>query len=155
MTKYRKGISFVTLIGLITVSLTALSEPITVAPQYEARYHALLNELRCLVCQNQTIAESNAELAVDLRNEVKKMLEQGTTDEDIINFMANRYGDFVLYRPQVKPKTYMLWFGPFLILAIVLFTLLLVIKKQKKETPAKLSKEESDQLSSILDDSKE
>ena len=130
---------------------TLIAEPITVAPEYEDRYQSLLNELRCLVCQNQTIAESDADLAKDLRLEVKKMLEQGTTDSEIIDFMANRYGDFVLYKPLVKPKTYLLWFGPFLILALVLLFLLFAIKKQKITNNKNLTDEEQLKLNSILD----
>lgn len=130
---------------------TLKAEPITVSPQYEDRYKSLLNELRCLVCQNQTIAESDADLAKDLRVEVKKMLEQGATDSEIIDFMANRYGDFVLYKPLVKPKTYLLWFGPFLILAFVLLFLLFSIKKQKGTSSTNLSDEEQRKLNSILD----
>ena len=135
---------------LFTCVFAAASKPIVVAPEYEERYHDLLNELRCLVCQNQTIAESNAELAVDLRHEVKKMLEQGSTNEDIINFMANRYGDFVLYKPLIKPKTYLLWFGPFLALLLVLLILFYIISKQRKISTTNLTQEETDQLSSIL-----
>lgn len=130
---------------------TLIAEPITVAPEYEDRYQSLLNELRCLVCQNQTIAESDADLAKDLRLEVKKMLEQGATDSEIIDFMANRYGDFVLYKPLVKPKTYLLWFGPFLILALVLLFLLFAIKKQKITSNKNLTDEEQLKLNSILD----
>ena len=130
---------------------TLIAEPITVAPEYEDRYQSLLNELRCLVCQNQTIAESDADLAKDLRLEVKKMLEQGATNSEIIDFMANRYGDFVLYKPLVKPKTYLLWFGPFLILALVLLFLLFAIKKQKITNNKNLTDEEQLKLNSILD----
>lgn len=130
---------------------TLIAEPITVSPEYEDRYQSLLNELRCLVCQNQTIAESDADLAKDLRVEVKKMLEQGATDSEIIDFMANRYGDFVLYKPLVKPKTYLLWFGPFLILAFVLLFLLFAIKKQKITSNKNLTNEEQQKLNSILD----
>ena len=133
----------------------AMAEPITVSPQYEDRYYSLLNELRCLVCQNQTIAESDADLAKDLRFEVKKMLEEGATDAEIIDFMAGRYGDFVLYKPPVKPKTYLLWFGPFIFLALVLFILIVIVKKQKKTNHAKLSTEEQRKLNSILDDTEE
>ncbi len=129
---------------------TLIAEPITVSPEHEDRYQSLLNELRCLVCQNQTIAESDADLAKDLRVEVKKMLEQGATDSEIIDFMANRYGDFVLYKPLVKPKTYLLWFGPFLILAFVLLFLLFVIKKQKITSNKNLTDEEQQKLNSIL-----
>lgn len=136
----------------LSIVVSALkAEPITVSPQYEDRYTSLLNELRCLVCQNQTIAESDADLAKDLRVEVKKMLEQGAADAEIIDFMANRYGDFVLYKPLVKPKTYLLWFGPFLILAFVLLFLLFAIKKQKGTSSTNLSDEEQRKLNSILD----
>jgi len=115
--KHRNTINIcAVLIGCFLVC-AVMAEPITVAPQYEQRYSSILGELRCLVCQNQTIAESNADLAIDLRVEVKNMLEKGATDSEIIDFMANRYGDFILYRPQLKPRTYPLWFGPFLLLA--------------------------------------
>ncbi len=126
------------------------AEPATISPKHEERYHALLNELRCLVCQNQTIAESDADLAKDLRAEVKKMLEAGATDRDIIDFMANRYGDFVLYKPLVKPKTYLLWFGPFIILVCVLGFLILMIKKQKVQPHTQLTSEEQAKFESAL-----
>ena len=82
----------------------------------EARYHQLINELRCLVCQNQTIAESNAPLAVDLREQVKKQLVEGRSDAEITRYLTDRYGDFVRYRPPFKATTALLWAGPFLLL---------------------------------------
>ena len=97
-----------------------LAQPGALTPEHEARYYSLLDELRCLVCQNQTIAESDADLAKDLRDEVKKMLLAGATDSEITEFMVNRYGDFVLYRPPVKPRTWLLWFGPLVFLVIAL-----------------------------------
>lgn len=129
--------------------------PVEVAPKYEARYHELLSELRCLVCQNQTIEESNSELAYDLRVEVNKMLNQGASDSEIIKFMADRYGDFVLYKPLVQPKTYLLWFGPFLFLAFVLLLVLIFVKKNKPSSTAQLTENEKQKLDSILKDSKE
>ena len=129
--------------------------PVEVAPEYEARYHELLSELRCLVCQNQTIEESNSELAYDLRVEVNKMLNQGASDSEIIKFMADRYGDFVLYKPLVQPKTYLLWFGPFLFLAFVLLLVLIFVKKNKPSSTAQLTENEKQKLDSILKDSKE
>jgi cytochrome c-type biogenesis protein CcmH len=81
------------------------------------RAAALAEQLRCLVCQNQSIAESNAELAVDLRREINEQIRAGRSDQDIIDFMVARYGDFVLYRPPVKPHTWLLWFGPALLAA--------------------------------------
>jgi len=131
------------------------AELITVPSEYEERYNYMLKELRCLVCQNQTIAESDADLAKDLRTEVKKMLQEGATDSEIIDFMAKRYGDFVLYKPLVKPKTYLLWFGPFIFLIIVFLILIVTVKRQKKFGNAQLSFEEQMQFNSILDKAKE
>lgn len=129
-------------------------EPVDVSPEYEERYHDLLSELRCLVCQNQTIEESDSELAHDLRVEVNKLLNKGATDSEIIGFMADRYGDFVLYKPLVKPKTYLLWFGPFVFLAIILFLVLMFVKKQKKTSKVELSADEQQKLNSILKETK-
>jgi cytochrome c-type biogenesis protein CcmH len=80
------------------------------------RVMALARDLRCLVCQNQTLADSQADLAVDLRNQITSMVKAGKTDQDIVDFLVERYGDFVLYRPRLKPTTYVLWFSPFLAL---------------------------------------
>lgn len=82
----------------------------------EARYHQLINELRCLVCQNQTIAESTAPLAVDLKEQVQKQLAAGKSNAEITTYLTDRYGDFVLYRPPFKASTALLWIGPFLLL---------------------------------------
>lgn len=87
-------------------------------PAAEARLMQLAIELRCLVCQNQTIADSDADLAVDLRNEIREKIQAGMSDAEIKDFMVTRYGDFVLYRPPVKETTLVLWGGPFLLLAI-------------------------------------
>ena len=140
---------------LVTASSLAFSQMIDVNPEYEDRYHSLLNELRCLVCQNQTVAESDSDLANDLRFEVNKMLNQGASDSDIIDFMAQRYGDFVLYKPLVQPKTYLLWFGPFIFLAIVLFLVLIFVKKHRTSNQAELSDDEKQKLKSILKQPKE
>src|SRR5207245_7816342 len=91
--------------------------PAAADPALEQRVMTLAAELRCLVCQNQTIADSNAPLAEDLRNQVREKMRQGSSDSQIIDFMVERYGDFVLYRPPVKATTLLLWFGPLLLLA--------------------------------------
>jgi cytochrome c-type biogenesis protein CcmH len=85
-------------------------------PELEKRVTKLAQELRCLVCQNETLADSRADLAVDLRNQVREQMRAGKTDKEIIAYLTDRYGDFVLYRPPMKPTTYLLWFGPFLLL---------------------------------------
>jgi len=88
--------------------------------EMEADYNQLINELRCLVCQNQNLAGSDADLARDLRRETYDMLNEGKSQQQVIDFMVERYGDFVLYRPQFKSTTYLLWLGPFLLLLCVL-----------------------------------
>ncbi len=94
----------------------------------------LAQELRCLVCQNQTIADSQAPLAIELKNQVREQLAEGRSDQQVIAFMVQRYGDFVLYRPPVKASTWLLWFGPFLLLLWGLLTL--ILKLHHKRTPA-------------------
>ena len=90
------------------------------SPEKEADYQQLIDELRCLVCQNQNLKDSDAELAQDLRRETYEMLQEGKSRQEVIDFMVARYGDFVLYRPQFKTSTYLLWLGPFALLLIVL-----------------------------------
>ena len=90
--------------------------PMTDEPVLEARLLKLSEELRCLVCQNESLASSRAELADDLRREVRSLLSEGKSDQQVKNFLVERYGDFVLYRPEIKPMTWLLWFGPFVLL---------------------------------------
>jgi cytochrome c-type biogenesis protein CcmH len=103
-------------------------------PEYRERYYALVNQLRCLVCQNQTIADSNAELAIDLRRRVHEMIEQGASDQEVIDFMSARYGDFVLYNPPLKPSTLLLWFAPFIVVGIGSVLLVLFIVRRNSDT---------------------
>lgn len=141
------------LILIMSLISPANAEVISVAPEYEERFEHLLSELRCLVCQNQTVAESPADLSNDLRVEVKEMLENGATDQEILNFMSDRYGDFVLYDPPVKPRTYLLWAGPFLFLiGGVIIALLLVNQRSKSTSDAPLSEQEKQRLKNLLDD---
>jgi len=98
----------------------------------EERLMNLSRELRCLVCQNETLADSRADLAVDLRNEIREQMKAGKTDQEIIAFLTARYGDFVLYRPPVKAATYFLWFGPFVLLLGGLFLLFHYLKKRRQ-----------------------
>jgi len=117
-------------------------------PEQQQAYEELTSELRCLVCQNQTIADSNAELAGDLRRQVQEMLEQGKSRDDIVTFMTDRYGDFVLYKPPFKLKTGLLWVGPVAFLLLGLLAIVLVIRHKKTAvtdattgtTPEKLAK---------------
>ncbi len=99
----------------------------------EQRYLSLLKELRCLVCQNQSLAESGAGLASDLRAAVRRMIAEGASDEEIKLFASERYGDFILYEPRFKPQTYALWLAPFAVLLIALAVLFRRIAKQQRE----------------------
>jgi cytochrome c-type biogenesis protein CcmH len=97
--------------------------PMAEDPQVEARLVVIAEELRCLVCQNESLASSHAELAEDLRREVRKLIREDKSDAEIKTYLVDRYGDFVLYRPQVKPLTWPLWFGPFLMLLLAVWGL--------------------------------
>lgn len=102
-------------------------------PELQARYRAIINETRCLVCQNQTIADSNAGLAVDLRREIRAMLESGASDREIVDFLVGRYGDFVLYRPPLKRTTWLLWASPVVFLLIGLAVLGVTLVRRSKQ----------------------
>jgi len=108
------------------------ARPTAADPALEARMLAITGELRCLVCQNQTIADSHADLAVDLRQEVREMLQKGETPEQIRKYMTDRYGDFVLYRPPLKASTAVLWLGPAVLLGVALLALVVVIRKRAR-----------------------
>jgi len=113
----------------ISCGLTFAGQAPTVAndPELEAHVQSLAEVLRCLVCQNQNLADSHADLAIDLKNQVREMLRQGMAEQEVINFMVQRYGDFVLYLPPVKRTTWLLWGGPFMLfgggLALLFFNL--------------------------------
>lgn len=106
--------------------------PASEDPVLEARVMRIAAELRCLVCQNQTIADSNAGLAIDLRNQVRDMLQKGQTEKDILSYMTERYGDFVLYRPPLKPSTALLWIGPGVLLVGGLAILFVVLRRRSR-----------------------
>ena len=127
------------------------AQPLAANPQVEARLKALAVELRCLVCQNQTLADSNAPLAEDLRREVREMIAKDMSDKEIIDFLVQRYGDFVLYRPPWKASTTLLWLGPFLLLIAGATALVLALRRrQKKFTDVSLSEEERSRVAQLL-----
>ena len=125
------------LIVLLALSFSLVAAPIETfkfdSPEKEKVFHKLSDELRCLVCQNQNIAESNAELAKDLRLEIYTMLTQGKTEDEIVDFMVKRYGDYVLYRPPFNPMTWLLWFGPLIVFVFGLIFVVRFIKSQSAE----------------------
>jgi cytochrome c-type biogenesis protein CcmH len=108
------------------------------------RYQALVDELRCTVCQNQNLADSNAELAKDLRRKVFEMMQAGQSDEEIKQFLVERYGDFVLYRPPMKPITWALWFGPGVVLLIGAILLARTLRRRANNLPANAGAIEDD-----------
>lgn len=140
----------------IAALLMALSLSAHADADLDKRAAALEEELRCLVCQNQTIADSHAGLASDLRREVREQLAQGKSEQEVLDFMVQRYGDFVLYRPPVKSSTWLLWFGPFLLLvagAVLLASRLRAARSRTAEAP--LSEEELQRARALLDNDKE
>ena len=122
-------------------ALPGVAQPASPDPVLEARVMKLSAELRCLVCQNQTIADSNAGLAVDLRNQVRDMLKRGDTPEQITDYMTARYGDFVLYRPPVKSSTAVLWYGPAALLLVAVAVLILIVRRRTKLPPERFEPE--------------
>jgi len=142
------------LVIILLIPCLAASEearPLADNPQIEARLKTLAVELRCLVCQNQTLADSNAPLAEDLRREVREMIAKNMSDREIIDFLVQRYGDFVLYRPPWKASTTLLWLGPFLLLIAGAAALVLALRRrQKKLTDVSLSEEEHNRVAQLL-----
>jgi cytochrome c-type biogenesis protein CcmH len=114
-----------------TVALAKEARPAE-DPQIEQRMRALTEQLRCLVCQNETLADSRADLAEDLRKEIREQMKACKSDQEIIAFLTQRYGDFVLYKPPVKATTYLLWFGPFVLLFAGTGVLYRYLKKRRE-----------------------
>ena len=131
-------------------------EPVKDDPAIEQRLNKLSQELRCLVCQNETLADSRADLAEDLRDEIREQMKAGKSDKEIISFLTERYGQFILYRPQVTPTTYLLWFGPFVLLLLGLFVLFAYIKQRRELIPEKpLTSDERKRAEEMLGSEKE
>jgi cytochrome c-type biogenesis protein CcmH len=121
------------LLGVASLALGQAEEVAKPDAAVEARLKALAEELRCLVCQNQTIADSSAPLALDLRNQIRTQIAQGRTDDQIRAYMVDRYGDFVLYRPPFKATTAILWLGPFLLIAAGAGIFLVIVRRRRRE----------------------
>ena len=117
----------------------------------EKRMVAISEELRCLVCQNESLAGSQADLAKDLRREIREQIAQGKSDKEILDFMTGRYGDFVRYRPPLKGTTFLLWFGPFLLLVAGIAALAIILRRRgKRVAEATLSAEEQKRAEALL-----
>jgi cytochrome c-type biogenesis protein CcmH len=127
------------------------AKPLGEDPAVEARVKHLAIELRCLVCQNQTLADSNAPLAEDLRREVREMIVKNMSDKEIIDFLVERYGDFVLYRPPVKATTALLWVGPFVLLIVGLAALIIAVRRRsQKLVDVPVTEEEHQRVEQLL-----
>ena len=141
------------LLALAWASVPAREAPPAAAdPALEARLHKLSTELRCLVCQNETLADSRADLANDLRREIRDMMKAGKSDREITEFLVARYGDFVLYRPPVKSTTLLLWGGPFALLALgIVIWFVLLRRRTRRVEAAPLTAEEQRLAAALLD----
>jgi cytochrome c-type biogenesis protein CcmH len=127
--------------------------PLAEDPVVESRLVHISQELRCLVCQNESLSSSRAELADDLRREVRDLIRANKSDQEIKDFLVSRYGDFVLYRPEVKPLTWVLWFGPFVVLLIAAVFLLAYLRQRRAVVqPQDLSDAERAQVEQLLKD---
>ena len=140
---------FALLVGFASPAPAGEAPPVAADPALEERVIAVAHELRCLVCQNQTLADSNAPLAVDLRNQIREQIRKGATERDIVDYMVARYGDFVRYRPPLKATTVLLWLGPLLL--VVAGMAVLVLRLRRRRAPeSELSGEEAARARALL-----
>ena len=128
----------------VTTALAKEALPMAQDPVLEKRLVLISEELRCLVCQNESLASSRAELANDLREEVRKLITQNLSDQQIKDYLVTRYGDFVLYRPQVKPLTWVLWFGPFLLLVVAVGGMFSYVRQRQSAQTAGVALSDAD-----------
>jgi cytochrome c-type biogenesis protein CcmH len=140
------------LLLIIPIQLYAVDKnPIEFANvEQEERFSNLINELRCVVCQNQSVADSNAELAQDVRDLVRNKILEGQTDQQITDFLVERYGDFVLYNPPLKPKTYVLWLGPLVLVLLAFFVFIYFIRSHARSTQSTLTEKERNTIKQVL-----
>lgn len=148
-------IVFLLLLAIGHPAWTGEAAPAAEDPVVERRAMALAGELRCLVCQNQSLADSNADLAVDLKNQIRDKVKRGESDREIVDYMVARYGDFVLYRPPLKATTLMLWFGPLILLAIGLAVLFYRLARRRKTAEVELTDSERARAARLLEDGSE
>lgn len=142
-------------LNLTTISHAGEATPLADDPVIEQRLIVISEELRCLVCQNESLAGSRADLAMDLRREIRTLIRDGKSDQEIRDYLVSRYGDFVLYRPPVKPMTWVLWFGPFLLLiGAVLLLIRMVRRSQSAASAATLDPTQRAKAQSLLQDPK-
>jgi cytochrome c-type biogenesis protein CcmH len=135
----------------LSLSVAKDAAPLAEDPVLEQRLISISEEMRCLVCQNESLAGSRSDLANDLRREIRTLIQEGKSDDQIRTFMVERYGDFVLYRPPVKPITWLLWIGPFVILVIGIVGLLSYLRRRNLSIPSTaLSKTDNEKIDALL-----
>lgn len=155
---HMKKIATLFLFFLFTIPSTAWSKeaiPVAEDPEVEKRMLALTMDLRCLVCQNETIADSRADFSNDIRREIREQIKANKNDQEIIQFLVDRYGDFVLYNPPIKPTTILLWFGPVVLFIIGLSSLIIYLKRrQEKIEEVSLSETQMKRVADLLNEDK-
>jgi cytochrome c-type biogenesis protein CcmH len=151
-----KKVFFMTLCIFSLIVFAKEAVPLADDPQIEQRLISISEEMRCLVCQNESLAGSRSDLANDLRREIRTLIKEGKSDDQIRSFMVERYGDFVLYRPPVKPITWLLWIGPFVILMIGIAGLFVYLRRRNSRVISiALSTEDNQKIDALLSNGKE
>jgi cytochrome c-type biogenesis protein CcmH len=145
-----KSVVLAGLLAASTAGAFTLEEFTFDNPAQREAFRELIEEIRCLVCQNESLAGSQAELAQDLREEVYRMFQEGKSRDEIVDFLVSRYGDFVLYDPPLKPSTYVLWFGPFVLISVGAFFMVRTLVRKKQSTDRELSNEERQRLQQLI-----
>jgi cytochrome c-type biogenesis protein CcmH len=146
----RIALALLLAVALVAPVAAGEAAPAAEDPVLEKRVIELATELRCLVCQNQSLADSNAPLAVDLRNQIRERMREGQSESQIVDFMVARYGDFVLYRPPVKGTTALLWFGPILLVAVGLVVLFVRLRRRRAVAEPELSAVDHERAARLL-----
>ncbi len=147
---FKSTIILTLLLCCMSTSWAAPAQSLAADPVLEKRMLRLTEELRCLVCQNQTLADSHADLAIDLKNQVREKLASGMSEQEVIDYMVQRYGDFVLYRPRLFGATWVLWFGPLLLLLAGLGALALKLSARKAEVVPQMSEQDRARAAAML-----
>jgi cytochrome c-type biogenesis protein CcmH len=146
-----RTLALILLLLVMGAAVAREAAPVSDEPALEQRVMRLSTELRCLVCQNETLADSRADLAIDLRNQIRDQMRAGKSDDEIKAWLTDRYGDFVLYRPPVKSGTWLLWFGPFVLLIAAVAALLRYLHRRRARTDgAQVTAEEHRQAQALL-----
>ena len=154
MFKFLRPLSLLFLL-LLTLAVHAEDTPLEFKdPVMQDRYMTMIEKIRCLVCQNQSLADSHADLAGDLRKDIFNMMGKGESNEQIIDFLVQRYGDFVLYDPPLKGTTVLLWFLPFIFLVVAVISVIYFVRKRSADVGSDLSQDEKDELERVLDKNK-